>query len=169
MIGFIADIFTVITNYNSSPSMTACISLHSLLDYECLLFWVTDLILIYESVTYSASVHWLTLLSWTLNYWTAFGILLRMNDDSRRNRTLIRMNSRTIFRVRVTLRLAYSPYVTSSLTRRWICRLQLMMAFASAVILGSESRGNHDDILLSQIRNSPNLEGQVPVFLLPRN
>jgi hypothetical protein len=35
---------------------------------------------------------------------------------------------------------------------------------ASAVILGSESRGTHDHILLSQIRDSPNLEGQVPVF-----
>jgi hypothetical protein len=33
---------------------------------------VTDLVLIYESVTYSASVgRWLTLHSWTLNYWTA--------------------------------------------------------------------------------------------------
>jgi hypothetical protein len=36
---------------------------------------------------------------------------------------------------------------------------------ASAVILGSESRGTHDHILLSQIRDFPNLEGQVPVFI----
>jgi hypothetical protein len=35
----------------------------------------------------------------------------------------------------------YSPYVTSSLTRGWICRLQLLLVFASAVILRSESRG----------------------------
>jgi hypothetical protein len=36
--------------------------------YECLLFCVTDLALIYESVTSSASVfRWLALLSWTLN------------------------------------------------------------------------------------------------------
>jgi hypothetical protein len=40
---------------------------------------------------------------------------------------------------------------------------------ASAVILGSESRWTHDIILLSQIRDSPNLEGQVPVFIYPRN
>jgi hypothetical protein len=63
----------------------------------------------------------------------------------------------------------YSPYVTSCLTREWICRLQLMLAFASAVILGSESHGTHDQILLSQIRDLPNLEGQVPVFISPRN
>jgi hypothetical protein len=39
-----------ITDY-SSQSMTVYGSLHSLLDYECLLFCVTDLVLIYESVT----------------------------------------------------------------------------------------------------------------------
>jgi hypothetical protein len=45
-----------------------------------------------------------------------------------------------------------------------VCRLQLLLVLASAVILGSESRGNHDHILLSEVRDSPNLEGQVPVF-----
>jgi hypothetical protein len=34
---------------------------------------------------------------------------------------------------------------------------------------GSESRGTRDHILLSQIRDSPNLEDQVPVFIYPRN
>jgi hypothetical protein len=61
----------------------------------------------------------------------------------------------------------YNPYVTSSLTRGWVCRLQLLLVLASAVILGSESRGPHDHILLSQIRDSPNLEGQVPVLMPP--
>jgi hypothetical protein len=55
------------------------------------------------------------------------------------------------------------PYVTSSLTRRWVCRLQLLLVLASAVILRSDSRGTRDHILLSQIRDSPNLEDQVPV------
>jgi hypothetical protein len=52
-----------------------------------------------------------------------------------------------------------------------VCRLQLLLGLASAVTLGSESRGTHDRILLSQIRDSPNLEGQVPVpvFIFPRN
>jgi hypothetical protein len=33
----------------------------------------------------------------------------------------------------------------------------------------SESRGTLDHILLSQILDFPNLEGQVPVFISPRN
>jgi hypothetical protein len=37
-----------------------------------------------------------------------------------------------------------------------------------AAILGPESQGTHDHILLSQFRDSPNLEGQVPVFMSPR-
>jgi hypothetical protein len=63
----------------------------------------------------------------------------------------------------------YSPYATSTLTRGWVCRLQLLLVLASAVILRSEYRGTHDHILLSQIRHSPNLEGQIPVFISLRN
>jgi hypothetical protein len=48
-----------------------------------------------------------------------------------------------------------------------VCVLQLLLALASAVILRSESRGTHDHILLSQIRDTPNREGQVPVFISP--
>jgi hypothetical protein len=44
----------------------------------------------------------------------------------------------------------------------------LLLFLASAVILEYESRGTHGHILLSQIRDSPNLEGQVPVFISPR-
>jgi hypothetical protein len=36
-----------------------------------------------------------------------------------------------------------------------VCRLQLMLALASTVILGSESRGTRNHILLSQIRDFP--------------
>jgi hypothetical protein len=53
--------------------------------------------------------------------------------------------------------------------RERVCRLQLLLVLASAVILGSESRGIRDHILLSQIRDSPNMEGQVPVFISPWN
>jgi hypothetical protein len=63
----------------------------------------------------------------------------------------------------------HSPYVTSSMTREWVCRLQLLLALAIAVILRSESRGTHDHILLPQIRDSPNLEGQVSMFISPSN
>jgi hypothetical protein len=40
---------------------------------------------------------------------------------------------------------------------------------AIAVIPGADSYGIHDHILLSQIRDSPNLEGQVSVFISPSN
>jgi hypothetical protein len=63
----------------------------------------------------------------------------------------------------------HSPSVTSSLTRGWICSLQLLLALARAVILGSESSGTRDHILLSQIQDSLNLEGQVSVFKSPGN
>jgi hypothetical protein len=63
----------------------------------------------------------------------------------------------------------HSSYVTFSLTRGWVCRLHLLLTFASTVILRPESRWTHDHILLSQIRESSNLEGQVPVFISSRN
>jgi hypothetical protein len=63
----------------------------------------------------------------------------------------------------------YSPYVTSSLTKGWVCRLELLLTLTSALILGYNSRGIHDLILLSQIRDSPNLESQVSVFISARN
>jgi hypothetical protein len=58
----------------------------------------------------------------------------------------------------------YSPYLTSSLTIGWVCRLEFLLVLIGEFILRSESR-----ILLSQIRDSPNLEGQVPIFISPRN
>jgi hypothetical protein len=61
-----------------------------------------------------------------------------------------------------------SPYVTSSLTREWVCSLQLLLALASEVILSSDSLGTRDHILLPQIRDSRNLGGQVPVFISPQ-
>jgi hypothetical protein len=63
----------------------------------------------------------------------------------------------------------YSLYVTSSLTRGWIFSLQLPLTLASTVILRFDSLGTRNHILLSQIRDSTNLEGQVPVFICPRN
>jgi hypothetical protein len=63
----------------------------------------------------------------------------------------------------------HCPYVTSFLMRGWVCHLQFLLVLACTVILRSESCGTHDHILLSQIWDSPNLEGQVPVFTSPRN
>jgi hypothetical protein len=56
-----------------------------------------------------------------------------------------------------------------SLTRERVCRLKLLLVLASADVLGSESRGTRDHILLSQFRDSPKLEGQFTVFISPRN
>jgi hypothetical protein len=61
----------------------------------------------------------------------------------------------------------YSPYVTSSLTRGWICLLQLLLAFASAVILRSDSRGSHDHILLSPIPDSRTYTARTPYLYRP--
>jgi hypothetical protein len=44
-----------------------------------------------------------------------------------------------------------------------------MLALASAIILRSESCGTHDHILLSQIQDSNNLDGQVPIFISLRH
>jgi hypothetical protein len=55
-----------------------------------------------------------------------------------------------------------------SLTRGRVSRLQLPVALASAAILGFEFCETHEHILLSQIRHSPNLEAQIPVFIYPR-
>jgi hypothetical protein len=46
-----------------------------------------------------------------------------------------------------------------------VCPLQLLLVLAREVILGSESRWTHDHMLLSQIRDSPNIEGQIPAFI----
>jgi hypothetical protein len=45
----------------------------------------------------------------------------------------------------------------------------LLLALASAVFLAFESGGTCDHILLSQVWDSPNLEGQVPLFISPRH
>jgi hypothetical protein len=56
-----------------------------------------------------------------------------------------------------------------SLMRERVCRLQLLLFLASAVILRVRVLWAPDQILLSKIRDYPNLEGQVPVFISHRN
>jgi hypothetical protein len=66
--------------------------------------------------------------------------------------------------LRTTTRIFFPP--TEHLR---LFQFQFLLVLASAVIHRSESRGTHDHILLSLIRDSPNLEGQVPLFISPRN
>jgi hypothetical protein len=77
MIGFIGTSITITINYNSSQSVTLLRLAPFLNGLRMSSFpIVTDLVLVYESVTSSASViRWLTLHSWTLNFW----ILVRLN------------------------------------------------------------------------------------------
>jgi hypothetical protein len=68
LLALLLHLLLITIDYDSSQSVTAQDSLHSLLDYECLLFHCDDLALIYESATSSPSVvRWLALHSWTLN------------------------------------------------------------------------------------------------------
>jgi hypothetical protein len=53
-----------------------------------------------------------------------------------------------------------------SLTGGRVCRLELLLALARAVILGSESRGTHDRILLSRIQGSPLTATQIKVKVI---
>jgi hypothetical protein len=52
-----------------------------------------------------------------------------------------------------------------SLTRERVYRLQLLLVLARAVIFGSESRRTPDHILLPLIRDYPNLEDQVRIYI----
>jgi hypothetical protein len=45
----------------------------------------------------------------------------------------------------------------------------LLLALGIAVILESESRRTRDHVSMSQIPDFPSLEGQVPVFISPKN
>jgi hypothetical protein len=50
---------------------------------------VTDLVLIYESVTSSASVvHWLALHSWTLNFWILLWLSFTTQGEPKRDHYL---------------------------------------------------------------------------------
>jgi hypothetical protein len=49
----------------------------------------------------------------------------------------------------------------------WVCHLQFLLVLTSAVILRSKSHRTHYHILLFQIWDSSNLEGQVVIFISP--
>jgi hypothetical protein len=148
--------------------MTVQDSLHSLLDYECLLFhcdggrtknsfrlnWKKN----EDSRTHSNSA-----ITQSQSHFTTGGL-----PPISSSWWQAPWDSRPAFFFQLNI-CFHSPYVTSSPTSGWVCGLQLLLGLASAVILRSDSRGTHDHILLSQILDSQNLEGQVSVFKSPRN
>jgi hypothetical protein len=78
--------------------------------------------------------------------------------------------SRCQLQIFVTVRqLLFCWCEAPSLTKGRVCRLQLLLDLASAVIFRSESRGTYDNILQSWIWDSPNLEVQVPIFIFLRS
>jgi hypothetical protein len=82
----------------------------------------------------------------------------------------IRVRDQFLFLLEIFLRQLQGCYfVAPSLTRGRVCNLFLLLVLASAVPLWSESHGTQDHILLSQFLRLPNLEGQAPVFISPRN
>jgi hypothetical protein len=97
--------------------------------------------------------------------------------DCKKSKVMLRSTVSRPLRLRVWGSRPYFITVTCAGLLMWgaLCDERTCLSFtipaalASAVILRSESRGTHDHILLSQIRDSPNLEGQVPVFISPRN
>jgi hypothetical protein len=56
-----------------------------------------------------------------------------------------------------------------SLIRGRVCSFQLLLGLISAGLFGFEFHGTHGYVLLSHFFNSLNLEGQVPVFIYPRD
>jgi hypothetical protein len=54
-----------------------------------------------------------------------------------------------------------------SLTRGQVCSVQMLLVLVRAVVLGSESRGTHDNVLLSQIRDFPNWRDRSPYLYPP--
>jgi hypothetical protein len=54
------------------------------------------------------------------------------------------------------------PYVIASLTRGWICDLQLLQVLASAVILRSESRGTMTTFYCLRFETPPTWRAKFP-------
>jgi hypothetical protein len=54
---------------------------------------------------------------------------------------------------------------TLSMTRGRVCRLQVLLAVANAVILGSESCGIHSHVILSQIRDTPTWRARSRIYV----
>jgi hypothetical protein len=131
-------------------------------------FTVTDLVLIYEPVTSLASVvRWLTLHSWTLNFW----ILLRLTewtksaspspshiatDGQSVSMSSCRAPSGAHDQIFITVWQLRSCFCgATSLTRGRVCLSLMLLVLASANFLGSESLGARGHILLSQIWDFP--------------
>jgi hypothetical protein len=156
-------------------TINVCLSLVPFwLDYDCLLLysffywdWLGSDLRVGHLFSFRCPPVNTPQLNTKLNYWTAFWTLLWLNHSIR-----ICLILRPTFSRPVHLRIkhpsgAYDQNFINvrqlqacwcgalSLTRGRVCRLQMPLALARAVIFGSESLGTRDHILLSQIRDFP--------------
>jgi hypothetical protein len=82
--------------------------------------------------------------------------------------TTIRARDQFSFLLEMFLKQLWVCYfMAPTLARGRVCNLLLLPGLANAVPL--ESRGTQDHILLPQFFSGPNLEGQVPTFIPPRD
>jgi hypothetical protein len=149
MIGFIGtslQLQLIITAHNQWLSKT-----HSIPYWTTSVFssTMTDLVLIYDR----------SLLKRRLSYECRMSLSLTLSltlwpTVSRSLWLGIKHPSGVSDQISITVRqLGVCWYGAISLTRERVCPIQLLLAFASAVILGSQSRRTRDHILLSQIRD----------------
>jgi hypothetical protein len=61
----------------------------------------------------------------------------------------------------------YSPCVTCSLTRGWVCRLELLLDIAREIILGAESRGTHNVFYRLTFETVPTWRARSPYLYPP--
>jgi hypothetical protein len=182
--------FTVALNYNRLQQLTVSDDLRlapfltglrvSPLPLWLTWFWFTNRSLLRnsdESLTNERRLHsdWLLFYESVNEFLVLFSTATALNDDCLTNDLVQRQSYFTTGGLppiasswRQLNTCGYSSYVTSSLTRRWVYRLQLLLVSLAQSFSG-QSPACHDQILLSQILDSPNLEGQVPVLISPRN
>jgi hypothetical protein len=132
-------VFLSITlNSDSLQSQIVYDSLHPLLDHERLLFH-------YDEWRVKNSCSCLGL-PWTIPVSLESTVRVRVTLWLAVCRQSVRLGDTQTTRI-VIFQLntcGYSPYIISSLTRVWVCRLQLLLVLARAIILRSESRGTNE-------------------------
>jgi hypothetical protein len=62
----------------------------------------------------------------------------------------------------------WGPRPNSSLTRGWVCRLQLLLGLASTVIFRSQSRGTHDHSYCLRFETSATWRPRSPSIYIPQ-
>jgi hypothetical protein len=150
MIGFIGCFYSVTINSDSSQSLTVHDSLRSLLDHSFFSSTATS----DERRIPAHTLNWLVG-RFPHEWINELSLSLMLRPTVSRPVCLgMKHTSGACDQIYITVRQLRVCWCGAlSLTRGRVCRLQLLMALASALILGYESHGTRERILLSQIRN----------------